>query len=321
MQKVSIIVPIFNSIENVQRALESIKQQTYANLEIIMVDDGSTDGSSRVCESFQEKDERFVFIKKENGGVADARNVGIAAATGSVIMFVDSDDYIEKEAVSIAINTMEKESADLVIFGFKRIYKDKTIATKIENKEITKEEALQELCLDEKITSHLWNKAYKKELFADLSMVKGKIYEDIYIMHSIIDRCSKIIGIDKILYSYCRTNKKSISTGCNQKQLEDYEFAINSRKEYVKKKQPIIYSKIEEKVNFLIVNKNFEYLIFSIIHKNEITEKSRQFVIEHKNLLFKYRKNIKTKLQYWLIKKNSNVLNNIVLFFYNKEEK
>ena len=121
----SVIVPIYNNEAELPRCIESILNQDYKNFELILIDDGSTDGSASVCEQYANKNSNIVFIHKQNGGAATARNLGISIAKGEYIFFVDSDDYVSNNFCSVAVDAFVKENVDIVIFGFEYIYLDK----------------------------------------------------------------------------------------------------------------------------------------------------------------------------------------------------
>ena len=119
MEKVSIVVPVYNAKNYIKRCIESLVCQTYHNLEIILVDDGSSDGSEKICDEYAKEDDRIKVIHKKNSGVSDSRNAGIEAADGDYILFVDSDDYINENTVEDNLKTAIEKNADIVIFCFK----------------------------------------------------------------------------------------------------------------------------------------------------------------------------------------------------------
>lgn len=122
---VSIIVPVYNSEETLARCINSILDQQYRNIEVILVNDGSTDNSLNICREFAETDSRIIVIDKENTGVSDTRNRGIAQATGKYLHFVDSDDWIAENAVKVLVDRMQETGCDLVISGFYRVINGK----------------------------------------------------------------------------------------------------------------------------------------------------------------------------------------------------
>ena len=121
MEKLSVIIPIYNVEKYLDRCIKSICNQTYENLEIILVDDGSTDGSPEMCDQYVEKDKRIKVIHKQNGGLSDARNVGLEYATGQYIFFCDSDDYVERDLISECMESISKDSIDILIFAISKI--------------------------------------------------------------------------------------------------------------------------------------------------------------------------------------------------------
>ena len=121
---ISVVVPIYNVDKYLDRCVESIIKQTYTNLEIILVDDGSSDNSPQICDNWNVKDKRIKVIHKENGGLSDARNVGLSFATGEIISFIDSDDWIEHEMFEKMLNRKKKDNSDIVSCGVKWVKED-----------------------------------------------------------------------------------------------------------------------------------------------------------------------------------------------------
>lgn len=118
--KVSIIIPVYNAEKHISKCIESLTNQTYKEIQIILINDGSTDKSGQICEAYAEKDNRIIVIHKENGGVSSARNIGLENSTGYYIMFVDSDDWIEEDAIKRLMQVQNKYSYDLIMFGYYR---------------------------------------------------------------------------------------------------------------------------------------------------------------------------------------------------------
>ena len=178
-----------------KRCLDSVLKQTYSNLEIIIVDDGSTDNSGKICDEYSKKDSRIKVIHKKNGGISDVRNVGIANATGDYIGFVDSDDYIAEDMFETLCNLMEENSADISIVSFYEMYNGKLIGVR-DDKSLTKmnkEQALKELLIDTNIQSYMWNKLFKRELFENLKFPEEKKFENIATVLLIFERANKVI--------------------------------------------------------------------------------------------------------------------------------
>lgn len=239
MDKVSIIVPVYNVEKCLDRCIKSLISQTYTNIEIILVDDGSTDTSSNMCDEWMKKDKRIVVIHKKNGGLSSARNAGLKIATSNYIQFVDSDDWIETNCTESLYNNLKKYDSDISLCGI--------IVTDEQNKKrmkwfeqekcFSREEAFNYLMENKIITSHAWNKLYKKEVLDGNEFPEGKVYEDIRVMHKIFLSAKKISITDKYLYNYYQ-RVNSITTNANMKNKLEYIEAFGVRYEFIKKYKP-----------------------------------------------------------------------------------
>ncbi len=235
---VSIVVPVYNVKDYLKKCLDSIIGQTYRRIEIILVDDGSNDGSEKIVDDYSKTDNRIVVIHKENGGLSSARNVGIDMAKGDYITFVDSDDFVDSNMIEKMLKEAVDRSADLVICN--RIYyyeNGKTIVKKKYDKtaEMTPCESLRELMLGKKYDMAAWAKMYKKELFNDIRFPVGKISEDYFVMYKLFDLSNKVVLIPDHLYYYAQ-RKGSISK--TPKLRYDYIDAAKEQRDYILKKYP-----------------------------------------------------------------------------------
>ncbi len=208
MELVSIIIPVYNVEKYLNACLESVVNQTYLDLEIILVNDGSTDKSSQICENWAKKDKRIIVIHKLNGGLSDARNVGMSAASGKYIAFIDSDDLVEPEYIEYLLLTLKKTGADLAECSYTR-FSGHSMQTNKENRILcpviqTSEEALR-------IWSHpdsdnynivVWNKLYPRELLDNEEFAVGYYGEDVPFTCRIFSKCGKIAHIDNELYQW-----------------------------------------------------------------------------------------------------------------------
>ena len=204
-KKVSIIVPIYNLEQYLKICLDSIAEQTYSNLEVLLIDDGSTDGSSQICNQYQEKDARFQAIHKKNGGAADARNMALDICTGDYITFVDGDDYIAKDFIEQLVSIMEEQGADISICGWNNVEGENVEPFCANTKEVKAYDtvsALEVLLYQEEFDSAMWPKLYKKELFDGIRFPKGNLYEDIAIIYHIFMRAKKVGYINYAGYFY-----------------------------------------------------------------------------------------------------------------------
>lgn len=204
---VSIIVPVYGVEKYIKRCVDSILCQTYYNIEIILVDDGSPDKCGEICDEYNKLDMRVRVIHKENGGLSDARNVAISLARGEYISFIDSDDWISPYYIQHLLDAVSISNADLGISWFESIFEGRILEVQVEKKIknyncLSKEECLKKLLYQNGIEISAWGKLYKRELFIGLSYPKGKLYEDIPVTYEIIKRSKKIAVISNIDYYY-----------------------------------------------------------------------------------------------------------------------
>ena len=168
---ISVIVPVYNVEPYLKRSLTSLREQTYKKIEVIIVDDGATDNSYKVCESFVKKDKRFKLYHKENGGISSARNYGIEKATGKYLYFMDSDDYLDKDIIKVLYDLMISNNVDLSMVGYNYTYEDNERANENNlNKYnyLTRDELLEKIMIRGSFAGYVWNKLYKKELIGNL---------------------------------------------------------------------------------------------------------------------------------------------------------
>jgi len=210
--KISIIVPIYNVEEYVEKCIKSLINQTYKNIEIILVDDGSTDSSYDICKKYSETDSRINLIHKENGGLSDARNVGIENATGEYITFLDSDDWLSYNYCETMIKEINETKADIVMCNLVNVYNDDYVFKNKSdyNKDIYSNiQALEKF--EDTINVVAVAKLYKKNLFDNLRYKVGKIHEDEFMFHRIFFKANKIVCLDIQMYAY-RQRQNSITT-------------------------------------------------------------------------------------------------------------
>lgn len=248
-QCVSVIVPIYMVEPYLKRAVDSIRNQTYQNLEIILVDDGSKDQCGRICDDYAKADNRIVVIHKENGGLSDARNAGLDVAHGEYIMFVDSDDYIAPDCVETLLKCLTEHDADVSMCSYAvtdSTEYDESIWLKSDGHEY---DGSVEICDRRKLLSNLydanhkdatyfivsWNKIYKASLWDGIRFPKGKIHEDEATTYKIYDRAQKGIYLHKPLYGYFSAPDSITRAKFNIKRLQWMD-ALDDRIAYFENK-------------------------------------------------------------------------------------
>jgi glycosyltransferase involved in cell wall biosynthesis len=239
MNKISIIIPVYNVEKYLSTCLDSVINQTYQNLEIILVNDGSTDSCPQICDTYSAIDHRIKVIHKKNGGLSDARNAGYQEVTGDYLAFVDSDDKVALDLYQNLIEASILYNADIVECGFLKFQDEKDLEKTIgQNKveEFETEKAL-ELLLIEDLKQVVWNKLYKSDVVNNLLFEKNKIHEDEFWTYQIFARAKKIVRVNKPLYFYRQQNESIMAEKYSVKRLAGIE-AREERIEFVKQKFP-----------------------------------------------------------------------------------
>lgn len=230
----SVIIPIYNVEKYLTKCIESVINQTYKNIEIILVNDGSTDNSKEIIDKYSSIDSRIKVINKKNGGLSDARNVGIELAKGEYITFLDSDDWIELNMYEKLYKYIKQENADIVQCSYQKVYDEEVNNQK--NKEevniMSGEKSLYNL--GEK-TVVVWNKIYKRELFNDIRFPKGKYHEDEFTIYKVLYKANKIVDLNLPLVYYRQREDSIMNSKFNLKRLDALE-AFNERLAFYKEK-------------------------------------------------------------------------------------
>ena len=226
MPLISIIIPVYNVVPYLKRCIDSVLHQTYRHIEIILVDDGSTDYSGEICEEYAKKDPRIIVIHKANGGLSDARNVGIVKASGDYIAFIDSDDYVCGRYIERLLHRLLKNNADIVICDYFRGVEERfPVNTKQhgETQIFNSKDILKQWHGKYKhIETMAWNKLYRKALFTENNIFfpVGCLFEDVYITHLLIDKAEKIVIMNEKLYYYFQRQGSTMHTVSEKKMRE-----------------------------------------------------------------------------------------------------
>ena len=237
---ISVIIPVYNVKDYLSRCVDSVLSQTYHNLEIWIVDDGSTDGSDRICDEYAEKDDRIKVIHKENGGLSEARNLALDKMSGRFIIFVDSDDYIHSKMIDRLYQYITKYDADIAACrqrqGKENTF-NKTSNEMVKSIKIFEGDEIFESVFDDKYRNTIipaWAKLYKATLFSMLRYPVGKIHEDEFVIHHILSKCNRMVLIEEELYYQYERNGSITRNGYSLTSLDAVE-AIDERCEFFEK--------------------------------------------------------------------------------------
>ena len=238
MSEISIIVPVYNVEKYLENCIESILNQTFKDFELILVDDGSTDNSGKICDIYEKKDSRIKVIHKNNGGLSSARNAGIDIAGSKYIGFVDSDDSIHPKMYEILYDLQQIYDVDISMCSFKKIYENIDVRNKyVEKLQITEMDNIKAInnLYNSDIRLDLivaWNKLYKKELFNNIRFELGRLHEDEFIIHKILYKSKRLVHINRELYYYLQ-REGSIMSNISLNSRIDYILAISDRMKFL----------------------------------------------------------------------------------------
>lgn len=222
-KKVSIIIPVYNSEENIRRCIDSCIKQTYKNLEIVCINDGSTDNSLKIIKEYKKKDSRINIINQKNMGVSVARNNGIKSCDGEYITFLDSDDYLNIDSIEIMVNLLNEKNVDLIRTNYTRVFENNCTKQNkkliIKNRKFDKEEITKVVLnkiLSGEISSHLWLLCIKKNVIIDnhIEFIPGiKVMQDKLFYLKLFTKANSFYQSDSITYNYyCNNNSTIMST-------------------------------------------------------------------------------------------------------------
>lgn len=282
---ISIIVPVYNVREYLPRCIESIANQTYKKLEIILVDDGSTDDSGSVCDEYAQKDKRVTVIHKENGGLSDARNFGLPVATGKYISFIDSDDYVHPRMFEILLYFAQKKNSDMVTCAYERddesIFRTEISISDIIPVYLDGHKNFDEIIDFSNVVA--WGRLYKKNVFEGITFPVGKLHEDEHIIHRVLYKCKNVVCLREKLYFY-RRNSNSITSVLTEKHIHD---ALNA---------------FEDRINFALEHNWIELLPSALRRYPEYCIYAYNTIKEQKNknylyILKKIRQNLKNMIK------------------------
>lgn len=268
--KISVIVPVYNSEKFLERCLDSLINQTLKDIEIICINDGSTDNSESILEKYSQSDSRIKIITKENEGVSISRNIGIDRATGEYIGFVDSDDWVDLNYFEKLYNAAKKYDTDIAVAGIIRLDKFRKRTYLHFNQEITTKDINTKVKLcDIPDRCYVWNKIYKTEKIRqkNLKFAEGTFYEDVIFTPKALYNLNQMVTVPDTFYYYWR-HAGSIVTLRSQKVKEDYKCALREAISFFKKYDIDVSELLPEIKKYKI----FGFSIFKIRKKGKITK-------------------------------------------------
>lgn len=274
---ITVIVPIYKVEEYLNRCIESIINQTYENLEIILIDDGSPDNCPKMCDEWAKKDKRIKVIHKENGGLSDARNKGIEQTNGKYITFIDSDDYVEKNYVIELYNAISINDCDISISGIVVKYTNGTIINKYTNikEELTPKETIKKILYDDGIDISATAKLYKKEVFKNIRFPKDRLYEDAATTYKLICSSKKIANNSVSTYIYMIRNDSIAQSTFNKKKMD----LIKSTKEmtdFIKDKYPDLSDACDRRLMYAYLS-----TISQLASSKKVYKKEEKLLMEY----------------------------------------
>jgi len=286
---ISVIVPIYNVEQYLKRSLDSILKQTYKNIEVVLINDGSTDKSRDICEEYQKKDKRVKLINKKNEGVAIARNTGLENSSGNFITFVDSDDVIELDYIECLYNVLLKTKSDISICSFFDVYDEKYICEKKETviKEFNVEEALESLLYENEVDASPWAKLFKKDLFENINFGTYRKFEDFATIYKLIMKCNKICYINQKKYYYYHRNNSLMRNKFSESNLDVLEINKDMNKEIIKV-YPNMYLALNNRMmcTYFYLIRNIDKKKYKLIYNEAIDfiKKNRKEIFYNKNI-------------------------------------
>ena len=285
---VSIIIPVYNVEDYLKRCVDSIIGQIYKNIEIILIDDGSTDKSGNICDDYLKVDKRIKVIHKKNGGLSDARNFGLNISQGDYVCFVDSDDFVSELYVEKLLENSLRTGADVCACNFYYIdeFNKKWIKAEKQEKIYKSDEAIKDIFTVKQNTEVMvWNKIYKKELFDknDIKFPVGKIHEDNFTTYKLYDKANYVSLINDKLYYYYQRSDSIMGKAFNKKRF-DILIALKEIKKYFSKDNRL---QKEVQCNELLINMSLLNNMIKANYSKKMQLKIKNSIVQEKKSYLK----------------------------------
>lgn len=243
---ISVVIPVYNVEKYLKDCMESVLAQTYTDFQVVLVDDGSTDGCPGICDAYAEQDARVKVIHKINGGLSDARNAGADASEGDWIFYLDSDDYLEQNALETLVNIQKEYQSDIVVGNYSYLYEDHedTAQTPYNGICVLNNHDAMEALITGRIQNFAWGKLIRADIAKRHLFPKGKIFEDHYWTHEIFAEANRVVVCPVPLVRY-RQRQNSISYTMNPERLDILE-GWKIRTEFLEKNYPDLVTSYKE---------------------------------------------------------------------------
>lgn len=281
---ISVIVPVYNVEKYMEECLWSIRRQTYPQFEVILVDDGSEDRSGAICDSWVQIDPRFRVIHKTNGGLSDARNIGLREAAGELIAFVDSDDVLHPDMLRILYECMQRTGCEICCCGVNEgvLFENTQCPQNMQELKVyTAEQAFLEMIEGSDVYVTVWNKLYTRKAAVAIPFLKGKYHEDEFWSWRVIDRARNIASVRNPLYGY-RQREESIMNSRYSIRRLDLLDAREDRQRLLEQKYPRLARKGKCDLRFECIRaQQFSLLYLSGEEKEKSRKKIREMVRRH----------------------------------------
>lgn len=224
MKEISVVIPVYNVKKYLRTCIDSVLNQSFRDFEMILVDDGSTDGCSEICDEYGKKDTRIVVVHQRNGGLSDARNTGLSLAHGKYVTFVDSDDILMPNMLELLHNLIVQEEAQIACCEHVRCEEDENLNDVVvprQDKDISafSEQKMREFLRGNNIKVVAWSKLYCMDLFSGIRYPKGRYHEDVFTTYKLVHAAKKIVTTNEVGYIY-RKNRNSITGSFSPKRLD-----------------------------------------------------------------------------------------------------
>lgn len=292
MKYVSVVVPVYNTADYLDRCLQSIINQTYKDFEVILIDDGSTDGSDIICKKYLGQDKRIKYCRIQNSGVSVARNTGIQNASGEFLLFVDSDDYIDRHFLEELVKCQRLYECDIVKYSATISSDMNASMNQAQNHThiYTSKEALEEYFYGDetKIKVQIWSGLYKRSLFLNLKFPEGKVYEDSYITPRLLASSSKIVYLDYPGYIYYLREGSIMHSGLSTEKISAYDL------------YKYLYYHLKESLSSELIGTIIEKWIYQYIYTYRNIVKEKRKIPDYKSWLKKIYSELKNDEKFLL---------------------